>query len=521
MIDEFTAALAIIVDPSERYLLQRKDSGYKFGPGKWCLFGGRIEEDETPIDTLKRELKEELNLDVKDLEFYKKFYFEGKLNGVGINVEQNVFIVRFNGDLSGLSLGEGAGFSLFEKSELQGLDIIVDDLKVIEDYVGPDFIPVCRPWLPGNEKKYVQECMDSNWISSSGKFIEIFEEEFSRYCGSDFGVSCTSCYAALHLACMAIGLGRGDEVIVPTFTMSAPLVAVCQTGARPVLVDCNEDTWNIDENRIEEKITEKTKAIIAVHIYGHPCEMDKIMEIAKKYGLIVIEDAAEAHGAEYRGKRVGGIGDIGCFSFFGNKILTCGEGGMAITNNPEYVERMKKFRNYAFEEPRFLHRNLGANYRITNLQAGIGVAQVENAQMLVESRRSVGLRYNRLLKDVKGIILPVERDECKNVYWMYGVVLEDEVQITREEFVERLKEKGIDSRDFFIPMNKQPVFLDGRMENAPDCKGFYGVAEKIGRRGFYLPSSSDLTDKEIEFVCGKLKELLSECLEDEKVKENY
>ncbi len=373
-------------------------------------------------------------------------------------------------------------------------------------------IPVCKPWLPGNEKKYVQECMDTNWISSSGEFITRFEEDFSSYCGSEFGVSCTSCYAALHLACMAIGLKKGDEVIVPNFTMSAPLVAICQTGAKPVLIDCRKDTWNIDENKIEGKITERTKAIIAVHIYGHPCEMDKIMEIAKKYNLVVIEDAAEAHGAEYNGKKCGSMGDIGCFSFFGNKIITTGEGGMAITNNPDYAERMKRFRNYAFEIPRFLHRDLGANYRLTNLQAAIGVAQTENAQMLVESRRGVGLIYNKFLKDVRGIILPSEMENCKNVYWMYGIILEDEIKISREEFVEKLKERGVDTRNFFIPMNKQPVFLDGKMENAPDCSNNYPIAEKIGGRGFYLPSSSNLSDEEIELICYKLKELLDECL---------
>ena len=373
-------------------------------------------------------------------------------------------------------------------------------------------IPVCTPWLPGNEKKYVQECMDTNWISSSGKFIEKFEEDFSKYCGVEFGISCTSCYGALHLACMAIGLKKGDEVIVPTFTMSAPLVAVIQTGAKQVLVDCTKDTLNINEYAIEDKITENTKAIIAVHIYGHPCEMDKIMEIARKHNLIVIEDAAEAHGAEYRGRKCGSIGDIGCFSFFGNKILTTGEGGMAITSNPEYAEKMRRFRNYAFQIPRFLHQDLGANYRLTNLQAAIGVAQTENVEMLVEARRNVGLRYNKLLYGVKGIILPRERENCKNVYWMYGIILEDEVEITREEFTSKLKKMGVDTREFFIPMNKQPVFLDGKLENAPNCNGDYLIADKVGKRGFYLPSSSNITDEQIELVCYKIKELLNKSI---------
>jgi perosamine synthetase len=206
------------------------------------------------------------------------------------------------------------------------------------------------------------------------------------------------------------------------------------------------------------------------------------------------------------------MGEIGCFSFFGNKIITTGEGGMAITNNLEYAEKMRKFRNYAFQIPRFLHNDLGVNYRMTNLQAAIGVAQTENVEMLVEARRNVGLGYNKLLRGVKGIILPNEREGCKNVYWMYGIILEDEVKISREEFTERLRLKGVDTRDFFIPMNKQPVFLDGRMDNTPDCSGYYPIADKIGRRGFYLPSSSNLTEEEIELICYKLKEVLSESL---------
>lgn len=370
-------------------------------------------------------------------------------------------------------------------------------------------IPVCKPWLPGNEKKYVQDAMETNWISSSGKYIDRFEEEFAKFLNVNYAVSCSSCYGALHLACMAIDLKKGDEVIVPTFTMSAPLVTIIQTGAKPVLVDCDEKTYCIDVDKIEEKITEKTKAIIAVHIYGHPCEMDRIMEIARKYNLKVIEDAAEAHGAEYKGKKCGSIGDIGCFSFFANKIITTGEGGMVVTNNQNYAERVRRFRNYAFEIPRFWHRDLGANYRLTNIQAAIGLGQVENAFMLVEARRNVGLRYNKLLRGVKGIILPIEKENCKNVYWMYGIVLEDSIILSREEIVEKLKEKGVDTRNFFIPMHKQPVFLDGRLENAPDCSGFYPISEKIGKRGFYLPSSSDLTDEEIELVCYKLKEVLT------------
>ncbi|MEK6830800.1 MAG: aminotransferase class I/II-fold pyridoxal phosphate-dependent enzyme, partial [Nanoarchaeota archaeon] len=378
------------------------------------------------------------------------------------------------------------------------------------------FIPVCKPWLPGNEKKYVQEAMETEWISSQGKYIEKFEEEFSKFSGVNYGVSCTNCYAALHLACLAIGLKKGEEVIVPSFTMLAPLSAIILTGAKPVLVDCDLETYCIDAGKIEEKITSKTKAIIPVHIYGHPCEMNKILEIAKKYNLKVIEDCAEAHGAEYKGKKVGSFGDIGCFSFYGNKILTTGEGGMVITNNSVYYEKMKKLRNYAFEHPRFLHKELGVNYRMSNIHAAIGLAQVENAKMLVEARKNMGERYNKLLKNVPGIKLPVEKENYKNVYWMYGIVLDDSVKLSRDEVVEKLKEKGVDTRNFFIPMHKQPVFLDGKIENAPDCNNSYPVSEKIGDRGFYIPSSSNLTDEEAEYVCEKLKEVLGEGFNSDK-----
>jgi perosamine synthetase len=382
------------------------------------------------------------------------------------------------------------------------------DKKVAES--NKKFIPVCVPWLPGNERKYVLEALDTNWISSAGMYLEKFEEHFAKFCGSNYGVSCSNCFAALHLACMALGLKKGDEVIVPTFTMSAPVNAVILTGATPVFVDADKETFCIDADKIEEKISRRTKAIIAVHIYGHPCAMDKIRGLAKKYNLKIIEDAAEAHGAEYKGKKTGSIGDIGCFSFYGNKILTTGEGGMAITNNKELAEKMKKLRNYAFEHPRFLHREFGVNYRLTNIQAAIGFAQTENADKLVTARKKIGEMYTKYLKGTKGLVLPVEKPECKNVYWMYGIVLTKEIKATREEITERLKARGIDTRTFFIPMHQQPVFIDGDIENAPDCSGHYPIAEALGRRGFYLPSSSTLTEEVIQHVAKQVKEVLAQ-----------
>ena len=369
-------------------------------------------------------------------------------------------------------------------------------------------IPMCKPWLPGNERKYVLDALETNWISSQGEYIHRFEDGFANFCGTKYAVCCSSGFASLHLACAVLGLKKGDEVIVPTFTMAACTNTIILTGAKPVLVDSDNETYCIDVNKIEEKITDKTKAIMVVHIYGHPCDMDKVMEIAKKYNLYVIEDCAEAHGAEYKGKKVGSFGDVGCFSFYANKILTTGEGGMCVTNNLELAERMRKLRNHSFEIPRFVHKEVGFNYRLTNLQAAIGTAQVEKAEKLVEARRNVGLRYNQKLKGIKGLILPVEKPYAKNVYWMYGVVLSESVSLTKEKVMQELKKMGIDTRDFFIPMHKQPVYINKTIENAPDCGGNFKIADKISERGFYLPSSSNITDEEIKTVCDALRGIL-------------
>ena len=369
-------------------------------------------------------------------------------------------------------------------------------------------IPVCKPWLPGNERKYVLDAIDTNWISSSGQYIMKFEEAFAKFCGVKYGISCTSGFGALHLACATLGLKKGDDVIAPTFTMAASINSIIMTGAKPVLVDSDPETFCIDVNKIEEKITGKTKAIMAVHIYGHPCDMDKINELAKKYNLYIIEDAAEAHGAEYKGKKCGSMSDISCFSFYANKIVTTGEGGLCLTDDLHLAEKMRKLRNHAFDLPRFVHNEVGYNYRITNIQAAIGTAQIENVEKLVEARRNVGLRYNQKLKGFHKIILPVEKDYAKNVYWMYGVVLSNEVKLSKEEVMQKLKEGGIDTRSFFIPMHKQPAYYNKTVENSPDCNGKFPVADKIGERGFYLPSSSDITDEEIDEVCRILKIIL-------------
>ena len=300
-------------------------------------------------------------------------------------------------------------------------------------------IPVCVPWLPGNEKKYLIDAIESNWISSSGKYIEKFEDSFSNYIGTKYGISCSNGSTALHLACSALELKKGDEVIVTTLTNIASVNGIIQSGATPVIVDIEEDTWNMDISKIREKITDKTKAIMAVHIYGHPCDMDLIIQLAKEHGLYMIEDVAEAHGAEYKGRKCGSFSDIACFSFYANKVLTTGEGGMCLTNDEKLAEKIRLLRNMAFGPPesRFVHHEIGFNYRLTNMQAAVGLAQTENANKLVEARRNVGLKYNSFLKDVKELILPVEKDYAKNIYWMYCVILSDKIQLPKEEVMKK------------------------------------------------------------------------------------
>ena len=356
-------------------------------------------------------------------------------------------------------------------------------------------IPVCEPKLGEKELEYVIECVQSTWISSKGRFIEKFEKEFSKYCGAKYGVATTSGTTALHLALATLGMKRGDEVIIPTFTMIATANAVTYTGAKPVLVDSELVTWNIDVNKIEEEITNKTKAIMVVHTYGHPVDMDPVLDLARDNGLYIVEDAAEAHGAEYKGKRVGALGDVGCFSFYANKIITTGEGGMIVTNNEELAEKARMLKDMAFEkERRFWHRYLGFNYRMTNLQAAIGVAQMEKLDQFVEVRRRNASLYNSLLKDIEGITLPPEADWAKNVYWMYSVLIEDSFGRDRNELMKHLSENGIETRTFFNPIHVQPLY----------CKRYkgekYPLAEELSRKGINLPSGNTLKKEEIEHI---------------------
>lgn len=362
-------------------------------------------------------------------------------------------------------------------------------------------IPVCEPLLAGKEIEYVINAVRSNWISSQGRYVEEFEEKFAAYCGCRYGITTTNGTTALHLALATLGIREGDEVIVPTYTMAATVMAIVYVGATPVLVDSECDTGNIDVKQIEGKITSRTKAVLPVHIYGHPCDMDEIIKIGRKYHLFIIEDAAEAHGAEYKGRRAGSMSDIGCFSFYANKIITTGEGGMIVTNNANLADQARRLKDLAHsKEERFVHTDIGFNFRMTNVQAAIGLAQLERIDILREMRRQNAYYYNSRLKSIPGIQIPTEREWAKSVYWMYAITIKNEFGLSRNQLMDELKKRDIQTRAFFIPMHLQPCFL-----NMGLFKGeTYPIAEDLGQRGLYLPSGSGLTKEQKDYICDSI-----------------
>lgn len=364
-------------------------------------------------------------------------------------------------------------------------------------------IPVSEPVLSGNEEKYVLECLRTSWISSLGKFIPQFEDGFAKFCGSRYGVAVMNGTAALQLALAALGIKKGDEVIVPDLTFVATANAVRYLDAKPVFVDSEKNSWNINPEKIAAAVTKKTKAIIPVHLYGHPCDMDAIMRIAKKHGLFVIEDAAEAHGAEYKGRKVGSIGDVGCFSFYGNKMITTGEGGMCITNDEKLAGRMHFLKDHAMRpERRYWHPEIGYNLRMTNIQAAIGVAQLEQIGKFIEAKRCNAKLYNSLLQKISGLSLQPEMRWAKNAYWMHSVLVDEkEFGCSRDELMAKLKAKGIDTRPFFYPMHQLPMYSSGYSDRD------FPVAAELSRCGINLPSSVKLSEDDIRHVCSAIAEI--------------
>jgi perosamine synthetase len=371
-----------------------------------------------------------------------------------------------------------------------------------------DFIPVNEPLLNGNEKKYLNECIDTGWISSEGPFVKRFEDSFAKKVNRKYGIAVANGTAALDIAVEALGIGEGDEVILPTFTIISCIHQIIRSGATPVLVDSDPNTWNMDISQIEEKITIKTKAIMVVHIYGLPVDIDPILELAIKYNLKIIEDAAEMIGQSYKGNPCGSFGDLSTFSFYPNKHITTGEGGMVLTDDEELAEKCRSMRNLCFQrKQRFVHDKLGWNYRMTNLQAALGLAQLEQLESFVDKKRTIGKTYTKLLKGIKEIQLPLEKtDYAENIYWVYGIVLKDDIPFDAKEAMQKLGKQGIGTRPFFWPMHLQPVLLENNLFQGEK----YPVAERISKRGFYIPSGLGLDDFKIEKVVIILQQILHE-----------
>ncbi len=367
------------------------------------------------------------------------------------------------------------------------------------------FIPVCEPLLGGNELKYVTDAVSTGWISSSGKYVNDFEKCFSAYSDCKYGVAVCNGTIALHLALVALGIGKGDEVIVPSFTMIASAFAVCYTGAIPVFVDADADTWNIDVSKIEEKISPRTKAIMPVHIFGQMCDMDAIQSIAAKHHLYVVEDAAEAHGATWRGRKAGSCSDVGCFSFFANKNVTTGEGGMVVTNDEAIYDKLRYFKNVCFpvHGPRnYLHNDIGFNYRMSNVVAAIGLAQTEKADEYKAMRMRNNALYRKYLSDVPGIQFQHVLPDAECVCWMNTIVISPKLYgHTKDELVSYLKENNVDTRLLFNGMHRQKSLADFGC----DCSGEYPVCDWLTENGFYLPSASSLNEETICAICDLIR----------------
>ena len=363
----------------------------------------------------------------------------------------------------------------------------------------PDFIPVYTPVLDGREEKYVLDAVRSGWISSLGQYVTRFEQQFAEFCGVEHAVSVSNGTVALHLALHALGLGPGDEVIVPSLTFVASANAVAYTGARPVFADVDPQTWCIDPADAARLVTEQTRAILPVHLYGHPAAMGEINALAERHALHVIEDAAEAHGAQVNGRTVGGLGRIGTFSFYANKIITTGEGGMLTTDDAALAARCRMLRDHAMPpQKRYWHEEIGFNYRMTNLQAAVGVAQMERIEAFIRRKRRIAALYSEHLCGVPGVQLPVERPLCTNVYWMYSVLIEPPYGRSRDDLIVLLRERGIDSRPFFHPLDTLPPYRAGAVRP---------VAQWLSAVGLNLPSSPALTDSQVVYIAETIREL--------------
>jgi perosamine synthetase len=366
-------------------------------------------------------------------------------------------------------------------------------------------IPVFEPVIGEEEIDAVVAALRRGEISGTyGRDLEKFENQFAQYCGCEYGVAVTSGTTALHLAVTAAGIRPGEEILLSASTNIATALAIVHNNAITVPVDSENETWNINIDLIEPQITSKTKAIIPVHLFGHPVDMDWLNEIAHKHHLIVIEDCAESHGATCRGVKTGSFGDMGCFSFYANKIITTGEGGMVVTNDKKLCEKLKLLRNLAFTTPRFRHEYAGYNFRMTGYQAAMGLAQLRKIDQIIGEKRRVAHLYHKYLENIPGLQLPVELDWAFNVYWMYGIVVKPEFGMQRDQLIKILAQKGVDTRTFFCPMNQQPCLQKIQGFREVSCP----VADRLWEQGFYLPSSYTLSEENIRFI--------ADCINDAK-----
>ena len=368
------------------------------------------------------------------------------------------------------------------------------------------FIPLAAPELGGNEKAYVLDCIESSWISSAGKYVGEFERAFADFCGVGHAISCSSGTSALHLALLALGVGPGDEVIVPTLTFVATANAVTYCGARPRFVDIEPDSWTIDPAQVEAKITARTKAILPVHLYGHVANVDAITVLARKHNLFVVEDAAQAHGAEYRDRRVGSLTNVATFSFYGNKIVACGEGGMVVTDSDELARYVAQLRGQGMDEKRrYWFPVVGYNYRMANLAAAVGLAQLERIDTMLEHRRQVASWYRDSLDGVRGITWQVAREESKPVDWLFTITLDEALGVNRDVIMSELFKRGVETRPIFYPMHILPPY-----EKTAQGDGRFPVADRIARCGLSLPTWPALSREDVVYVCGALRECMDE-----------
>jgi len=366
-------------------------------------------------------------------------------------------------------------------------------------------IPVAEPLLLEEDRARVRDALEGGWISSSGEFLERFEEDWARACSMPHGIAVSNGSVALDVAISLLRLEPGDEVIVPSFTIISPVQSIVRAGGVPVLVDSDPVDWQMDATRLEERITDRTRAILVVHIYGHPADMDPVLEVAAKHRLVVVEDAAEVHGALYKGRPCGGIGDISTFSFYANKLVTTGEGGMVLVRTAELAARARGQRNLCFQpQRRFLHAELGNNFRLTNLQAAMAIGQIARLEAIVARKREIARSYDTLLGGIPGISLPVERGWARNVYWVYGLLLDPSTGLDAVAFADRLRARGVETRPFFLGMHEQPVFQEMGLFRGER----YPVAESLARRGLYIPSGLGITRDQIETVASSVKECL-------------